>query len=93
MEVTKSMTYRQYKTSYADCKNLGDYNPITKMITVIIPDGRMKKSGVRGERFCTVWLMVSVDGGKPFEQGFRAISHENAIKQAKKAGYTIHEEA
>lgn len=89
MEHAESMTYRKYKTAYADCKNLGDYNPVTKMITVIIPDGRMKKSGVRGERFCTIYLKVSVDGSKPFEQGFRAISHENAVKQARKQGYTV----
>lgn len=91
METTESMTYRKYKTSYADCENLGDYNPATKMITVIIPEGRMKKSGVRGERFCTIWLKVSVDGSKPFEQGFRAISRENAVKQAMRQGYTVQE--
>lgn len=92
-EVTVRMLYKQYKSSYADCKTVqGTYNRERKTIEVIIPAGRIKPSGVRGETFKTIWLMVSVNGGKPFEQGFRAISEGNAIKQAKRLGFTVHED-
>ena len=45
------MKYRDYKQHYADCDNLGDYDISRKTITVLVPDGRMKASGVRGKSF------------------------------------------
>ena len=45
------MKYRDYKQHYADCDNLGDYDKSRKTITVLVPDGRMKASGVRGKSF------------------------------------------
>ena len=43
------MLYRRYKTAYADCQTVpGTYDKATKTIVVIIPEGRMRKSGVRG---------------------------------------------
>ena len=45
------MKYSQYKKHYADCKTVpGTYDTIEKSIIVLIPEGRMKKSGVRGQR-------------------------------------------
>ena len=82
-EVT--MRYSNYKKHYADCKTVyGSYNENLKTIIVLVPDGRMKNSGVRGEKFRTVWLMVGHDADHMFRQGFRAVCCENAIKQAKK---------
>jgi len=47
--IQERMFYGTYKKHYADCETLpGSYDKITKSIIVLIPDGRMKKSGTRG---------------------------------------------
>ena len=81
----RRMQYSQYKLHYADCDTLaGSYWDDNKSIVVLIPDGRMKASGVRGERYKTVYLNVGDDSEHTYRQGFRAITGENAVKQAKK---------
>ncbi len=83
MEYT--MKYSQYKQHYPDCKTVpGTYDKTRRTVKVIIPDGRMKPSGVRGETFKTIFLRVGNTPGKMFQQGFRAVSYANAVKQAKK---------
>lgn len=83
--VRHTMRYSQYKKHYADCTAVpGTYDNDRKTIDVIVPEGRMKPSGVRGERFRTIWLMVGDDPGHMFEHGFKAISYENAVKRARK---------
>lgn len=53
------MLYRRYKTSFSDCEIVpGTYDKATKTIEVEIPEGRMKKSGVRGKRFHWMYLTV-----------------------------------
>ena len=80
------MAYRQYKNSYADCKTVnGSYDGTSKTVEVIIPDGRMKPSGVRGQRFRTIWLFVGEDKDHLFKQGFRAVDYSHALKQAKRS--------
>lgn len=44
----------------------------------------MKPSGVRGEQFRTIFLNVGSSPDDVFKQGFRAVSYNNAVKQAKK---------
>lgn len=79
------MPYRKYKGSYADCETVrGSYDAGAKTVLVLIPEGRMKPSGVRGKRFLTIWLHVGDDAEHAFKQGFRAVSTANAIKQAVK---------
>ncbi|MDO5785554.1 MAG: hypothetical protein Q4P20_10885 [Eubacteriales bacterium] len=79
------MPYRIYKQSYADCDTIpGSYDKSNKTVEVIVPDGRMKPSGVRGQKFCTIWLHVGNDAEHTFEQGFRAVSTRNAIRQARR---------
>lgn len=81
----RTMKYSQYKKHYADCTSVpGTYDKDRKTIDVIVPEGRMKPSGVRGERFRTIWLMVGDSQDEMFEQGFKAICYENAVKRAKK---------
>ena len=87
------MYYGQYKKSYSDCKTVpGSYDAGTKSIEVIIPEGRMKPSGVRGQRFhgYELWMKRIADG-KSFRSEYRAVSEENAMKQhilfCKKEGY------
>lgn len=80
-----TMRYSAYKKHYSDCKTVpGTYDKDLKTIDVIVPEGRMKPSGVRGKRYMTIWLMVGDDEGRLFKQGFKAMSLENAVKQAKK---------
>lgn len=77
------MLYRRYKTAYADCQTVpGTYDKVTKTIVVIIPDGRMKKSGTRGQRY-NYYRFSGVDKitGKKVETTVKAITGENAIKQ------------
>ena len=49
---TKRMHYSQYKNHYSDCQTVpGSYDKVTKSVEVILPEGRVKPSGVRGKRF------------------------------------------
>ena len=77
------MKYIQYKKHYADCQTVpGTYDKTTKTIVVIIPEGRMKKSGVRGQRYNYYRFNgVNQTTGKSVEVTIKAICGENAIKQ------------
>ena len=91
-----NMLYSRYKKHYSDCETVsGSYCKITKTIDVIVPLGRMKKSGVRGESFqeyiveCAELVKYGDDDETPTHFfAARAISGKNAIKQAKRAKYT-----
>lgn len=84
------MPYRQYKTFYADCETVaGSYlakerEPAT--IEVIIRNGRLKASGVRGKHYRGYCLKN--ENGENVT--YRAVSAVNAIKRADKefAGHT-----
>ena len=82
-DFTWKMPYRQFKEHYADCETLtGSYEDTgrEKFITVIIRDGRLKASGVRGEHFSGYELT----NAKGMKCTYRAVSEENAIKRANK---------
>lgn len=82
------MPYRQYKAHYSDCEILAgsysDHNAkgemIHPVITVIIRDGRLKASGVRGKHF-SGWEFINEL--KNFVC-YRAVSEENALKRCQK---------
>lgn len=81
------MSYKRYKEHYSDCETMidsfeRDRNGYTT-IKVIIRQGRMKKSGVRGESFAG-YEMEWTENGQKFHSTFRAVSEENAVKQVKK---------
>lgn len=88
-----TMPYRQYKAHYSDCETIIDsyteyetdynreYSPAT--IKVIIRDGRLKNSGVRGKHFSEYWIEWRENGGYTRCESFRAVCVENALKQAK----------
>ena len=83
-EKTRRMRYSQYKSHYADCKTVpGTYDKVSRTIEVIIPDGREKPSGVRGERFWTYQLWAT-DGTRIFPLRYRAVCQGNAEKQHQK---------
>lgn len=79
----KRMPYRQYKNSYSDCETVpGSYNKSSKTIIVLIPEGRMKKSGVRGQSFRYIWFKgTRKKDGSPVQICIKAISVENAAKR------------
>lgn len=91
-----TMPYRQYKAHYSDCETIIDsykeyvqeyghhyeYSPAT--VKVIIREGRLKASGVRGEHFDSYWVEWLENGGHTRCERFRAVCVENAIKQAQK---------
>lgn len=90
------MPYKQYKEHYSDCETVaGSYECDrhgNKTIKVIIREGRLKNSGVRGEHFHTYQLYLTDDKGKEGYGTYRAVCFENAVKQhlkeCKKNGYT-----
>ena len=89
----KTMFYGTYKKHYADCKTIkGSYNAEFKSIDVVIPDGRMKASGVRGKRFRTYTFYFKYANGENGENVYKAVSYENAEKryyqECKREGWT-----
>lgn len=80
------MPYRRFKTSFSDCETLpGSYDASTKTIVVRLPEGRLKPSGVRGQRF--LWLEfngIENATGRKVRCTIKAICLENAIKRLPK---------
>ena len=78
------MPYKQYKDHYSDCETvIGSFVSDVhtgKSIEVIIREGRLKASGVRGKHY-SGYCLQNENGMKTT---YRAVSEENAIKQAKK---------
>ena len=88
-----NMRYGVYKERYADCKTVkGTYDERWKSIDVIVPNGRMKPSGVRGKHFHGYELWLEDENGKFGYCTYRAVSSENAMKQhikwCKQQGWT-----
>ena len=81
------MPYKQYKEHYADCETLcGSYecNRSGKTIVVIIREGRLVASGVRGRHY-KGFVFAFVYEGKKTQMTFRAISEATALKQLNKS--------
>lgn len=77
------MKYSQYKKHYPDCKTVPKtYDTIEKSIIVLIPEGRMKKSGVRGQKY-NYYRFSGIDKktGEKVGTTIKAITGENAMKQ------------
>lgn len=79
------MPYKQYKEHYADCETVIDSFErdmhTGSTIEVIIRNGRLKASGVRGEHF--KGYQLKSDKGSIIT--YRAVCEENALKRASKA--------
>lgn len=82
-----TMPYKQYKEHYSDCETVtGSFErhqnrPAT--ITVIIREGRLKASGVRGEHYSGYEFKFTEDG-KEWTITYRAVKEENALKRLMK---------
>lgn len=82
-DFTWEMPYRQYKEHYADCEILtGSYveRGWDKFVTIIVREGRLKASGVRGEHF-SGYELTNEKGEK---LTYRAVNEENALRRAEK---------
>lgn len=78
---TKRMHYSQYKQHYADCETVpGSYDKVTKTILVLLPEGRVKPSGVRGKKFKGYQIGMTMQDGKHGYCSYRAVCEENAMK-------------
>ena len=80
-----TMPYKQYKEHYSDCETVSgsfvsadQYHPA--MITVIVREGRLKKSGVRGKRFSG----YQMENELGLKTTYRAVCEENALKRVRK---------
>lgn len=81
-----TMPYKNYKEHYSDCETVaGSFsaNYGRAEISVIVRSGRMVPSGVRGKHF--YGFEFTTEDGK--RVCYRAVSEENARKQAKNQGY------
>lgn len=82
MEVIR-MKYKSYKERYGDCETVcGSYDKTNKTIEVMIPDGRMKNSGVRGKSYGYYHFDgVENETNRKVQITIKAVSVENAIKK------------
>ena len=78
------MPYKQYKEHYSDCETVaGSYECSDrgyKTIEVILRKGRVKNSGVRGERFSR-YAFILENGHRVI---YKAVCCENAEKRLEK---------
>ena len=79
----ETMLYRRYKQHFADCETVvGSYDKKTKTIDVLVPDGRMKPSGTRGQTFHYMEFKgVEIATGRPVRCTIKATCLTNAIKR------------
>lgn len=77
------MFYGRYKKHFSDCETVsGSYDKETKTIIVLIPEGRMKKSGVRGQSYRYITFEGIEKGtGRKVSTTVKAMSVDNAIKR------------
>lgn len=93
-DFTWRMPYAQYKAHYADCETIAGSYKVEEdgvpTITVIVREGRLKASGVRGRHFAYYCLKNS-DG---VYRTYYAVDSENAYKKAEKefpnSGWELH---
>ena len=78
------MPYRQFKSHYSDCETLaGSFYEAPdgiSYITVIVREGRLKNSGVRGEHY----YGFKMKNSKGQYVTLRAVKEENALKRVQK---------
>lgn len=80
------MPYKQYKDHYSDCETVKgsfDRNRHGCFISVIVREGRLKASGVRGEHYSGYEFSFE-EGGKTYKTCYRAVKEENALRRLQK---------
>ena len=81
--MVERMLYSRYKQHYADCDTvIGSYDKSNKTIEVLIPEGRMKPSGVRGKTYSYIEFKgVEKITGRLVRCTIKATCRQNAIKR------------
>lgn len=79
----ETMLYRRYKQHFADCETVvGSYDKNNKTIDVLLPDGRLKPSGVRGKTYHYMeFTGVEIATGRHVRCTIKATCRANAIKR------------
>lgn len=79
----ETMLYRRYKQHFADCEVVaGSYDKKNKTIEVMLPDGRLKPSGVRGKTYHYMEFHGIEQGtGRAVRCTIKAVSRDNAVKR------------
>ena len=79
----ETMLYRRYKQHFADCETVaGSYDKNAKNIDVLLPDGRLKPSGVRGQTYHYMeFTGVEIATGRHVRCTIKATCRANAIKR------------
>lgn len=79
----EKMPYKRYKTNYSDCETIpGTYNKIAKTIDVVIPEGRMKKSGTRHQTYKYMWFEgIEHETNRKVSICIKATCLSNAVKR------------
>lgn len=81
------MPYKQYKDHYSDCEVVIDsFRRIMgrSFVDVIIREGRLKESGVRGQHFAGYEFFVIGGDGKKTRTVYRAVCEDNALRRLHK---------
>lgn len=82
-----TMPYKQYKDHYSDCETVAGSFIRTMggqcFISVIVRNGRMKASGVRGKMF-DIYRVWFLEDGKEEYTLYKAVCEENAVKRFRK---------
>lgn len=80
---TETMLYRRYKQHFADCETVvGSYDKERKTIEVLLPEGRLKPSGVRGQTFKYMEFHgIENATGRTVRCTIKATCRQNAIKR------------
>lgn len=82
------MPYKQYKEHYSDCETVfgsyekHDYRPAT--IEVIVRNGRLVPSGVRGQHYSGYEFFVNYADGTKVRTCYRAVCEDNAQRRCEK---------
>lgn len=82
------MPYKQYKEHYNDCETvIGSYEKFDRApgtIEVIIREGRLKASGVRGQHYSGYEFFVIDETGRKYRTCYRAVCEGNALRRCEK---------
>ena len=82
----ETMLYRRYKQHFSDCETVaGSYDKNNKTIEVMLPEGRLKPSGVRGKSFHYMeFTGIEISTGRKVRCTIKATCRDNAIKRLPK---------
>ena len=83
--VPVNMPYREYKTRYPECKNLGDYNKQKKTITVLLPASVMDRPNYGNRYQMNEFEFEVIPDRKDYAPVLiqTAKNYQNAVKRAK----------